>query len=378
MEQQLRKRSDIDFMRRSLPGVIFYSFMWPLMAWSTGFYQQAPMFSTIFSALFAFFSLLRLVHAYATEHIYTYNYTLWRICLYLFPLLQGTVLSALLVIMVTHKPYQDMAFIVFLLVTGIVSGSAISLSPKPIFTQFYIAMLIVPGFVAGTLTDKFGYLLPLGLMLWAYFSMSTHKFYKDYKNAFDTEQNLVENQNRLKIDPLTGIYNRQYFDIALAMQWNLMARSQSNLSVLFLDVDHFKKVNDNYGHLAGDDALCHVSLIFDEHARRQTDVCARYGGEEFAIILPHTDVADASVVAENIRYHLENHPVHYGTHEIPLTVSIGIRSVIPSDDLHMTEFLDQADRALYQAKNNGRNQVVCYEPGMTGHSDKSSGIQPKS
>lgn len=373
MEQQLRKRSDIDFMRRSLPGVLFYSVMWPMMAWSTGFYQQAPIFNTIFSALFAFISLMRITHAYATDFLYKSHYGFWRVCLFILPLCQGITLSTLMVIMILHEPFQKMAVIVLLLVTGIVSGSAISLSPKPLFTQFYIGLLIAPGFVAAGLTEEFKFLMPLGLVLWVYFGFSTHRFYRDYKNAFETEQDLIENQNRLKVDPLTDIYNRQYFDIVLAMQWSLMARSRSYLSVLFLDVDHFKSVNDHYGHLAGDQALCHVAKLFEGHARRQADICARYGGEEFAIILPHTTMEDAQVIAEAIRHHLENEPVKYGTHVIPLTVSIGINSVMPSDTIPMKQLLDHADQALYKAKETGRNKVVCYEPDMSNQSDKSSG-----
>lgn len=361
MEQSLQKRSDIDFMRRSLPGVLFYGFMWPMMAWTTGFYQQAPMFNTIFAGLFAFTSLIRIAHAYATDHMYNRFYRLWRFVLFLMPLIQGIILSVLLVIMISHEPYQRMAIVVLLLVTGIISGSAISLSPKPLFTQVYISVLILPGLITSIFTPEFHFLVPLSVILWIYFAFSTHRFYNDYKTAFATELHLKDNQKKLQTDPLTQIYNRQYFDIVLDLQWNLMARSHSQLSILFLDLDHFKSINDNYGHLAGDRALCHAADLFHKHARRQTDVCARYGGEEFAIILPHTNLEDALAVAESIRHDLEDSPTHYGTHTINLGVSIGVNCIVPSNQEHVTEFLDHADQALYEAKSKGRNRVVSYQ-----------------
>lgn len=361
MEQSLKKRSDIDFMRRSLPGVLFYGFMWPMMAWTTGFYQQAPVFNTIFSCLFAFTSLIRLIHAYATDHMYSRFYGMWRFMLFFMPLVQGAFLSVLLVIVVSHEPYQKMAIIVLLLITGIVSGSAISLSPKPFFTQLYIALLIAPGLITCFFTPEFYFLVPLCIVLWLYYSFSTHRFYNEYRTAFTSELHLKDNQKKLQTDPLTQIYNRQYFDIALALQWNLMARSHSHLSILFLDLDHFKSINDNYGHLAGDRALCHAAELFNKHARRQTDVCARYGGEEFAVILPHTHLEDAIVVAEAIRHDLEASPAHYGTHTISLSVSIGVNSLVPSSQEHVTEFIDHVDQALYEAKAQGRNTVVSYQ-----------------
>lgn len=361
MEQSLQKRSDIDFMRRSLPGVLFYGFMWPMMTWTTGFYEQAPTFNTIFSALFAFTSLIRVIHAYATNHMYNRFYGLWRAVLFTMPLIQGVILSTLLVIMISHEPYQKMAIIVLLLVTGIISGSAISLSPKPFFTQLYIALLILPGLITSFLTPEFHFLVPLSILLWLYFSFSTQRFYNDYRTAFTTELHLKDNQKKLQTDPLTQIYNRQYFDIVLDLQWNLMARSHSQLSILFLDLDHFKSINDNYGHLAGDRALCHAADLFSKHARRQTDVCARYGGEEFAVILPHTNLEDALVVAESIRHDLEGSPAHYGTHTIPLGVSIGVNCVVPNNQEHITEFLEHADKALYEAKSRGRNRVISYQ-----------------
>ena len=182
--------------------------------------------------------------------------------------------------------------------------------------------------------------------------------------AFHIERKLLENQIKLErlnqTDTLTGIYNRQYFDNALDLQWDLASRSQSSLAILFLDLDFFKKVNDVYGHLIGDKALCHAASIFQETAKRKSDMVARYGGEEFAIILASTKHEAAKELAENIRLQIQNTPLVYNESTIHLTVSIGVNCITPNNRNTCLEFLQKVDQALYEAKHRGRNRVVSY------------------
>ena len=119
-------------------------------------------------------------------------------------------------------------------------------------------------------------------------------------------------------------------------------------------------MNDRYGHLIGDQALCHAANLFQEATKRKSDMLARYGGEEFAIILPSTPHKDAVSFAESIRSQLENSPLDTEGHRINLTVSIGVNTITPENDMGYMSFLDNADKALYQAKHTGRNQVVSY------------------
>jgi diguanylate cyclase (GGDEF)-like protein len=158
-------------------------------------------------------------------------------------------------------------------------------------------------------------------------------------------------------DALTGVANRRMLDQTLRHEWFRAQRSGKPLSVLMIDADHFKAFNDQHGHQAGDDALRALAKVIDEHVRRPTDLVARYGGEEFSVILAETDSAGAQQIAEHIRSAVEQLPFVAGV-ESPITVSIGISTWTPTTDTSLEQLLFAADKALYQAKESGRNRVV--------------------
>jgi diguanylate cyclase (GGDEF)-like protein len=179
------------------------------------------------------------------------------------------------------------------------------------------------------------------------------------------------NRERLVIsgmtDPLTGLHNRRYLERRLKEELARAARYRIPLSCLFFDADHFKRVNDNFGHATGD-------LVLQEIARRIksclrfSDIAVRYGGEEFAVILPQTCAKEAAHLAERIRLEVESTPVATDDAGNPLdiTVSIGVSETLPrASEQHLRtigeQLLMQADNALYEAKNRGRNQVMLYK-----------------
>ena len=159
-------------------------------------------------------------------------------------------------------------------------------------------------------------------------------------------------------DALTGIRNRRYFDKKYAAEMRLSRRNETELAVAMIDIDYFKKVNDTYGHLAGDECLRYVAQTVKTHLKRPGDEAFRYGGEEFAVLLPQTDGAGAELVLNKIRAYLANHPAKVGQEVIPLTISVGICSMIYDGSVTENVPLDTADKALYSAKQAGRNRVV--------------------
>jgi diguanylate cyclase (GGDEF)-like protein len=159
-------------------------------------------------------------------------------------------------------------------------------------------------------------------------------------------------------DALTGVRNRRYFDQMLEREFNRARREREQLSILMLDIDYFKRVNDEYGHQVGDDALRCVANILREVLYRTTDFVARYGGEEFAIILPNTKVEGAYIVAEKIRKIIANQPFDAAGITFSITVSIGIMGDEPSSGISAGFWLKEADDALYKAKKEGRNKIV--------------------
>ncbi|WP_417565394.1 diguanylate cyclase [Marinobacter sp.] len=161
-------------------------------------------------------------------------------------------------------------------------------------------------------------------------------------------------------DGLTHVANRRQFDEKLENEWKRALRHGHPLSLLMLDIDHFKRVNDELGHLVGDDCLTEVAALCAAEVQRTGDLLARYGGEEFSILLPATCEEGAVQVAERVRQAIARSPVHSGEGVAPvsLTVSVGVATVVPTQSMLPHELIRQADEALYAAKESGRNRVV--------------------
>lgn len=163
---------------------------------------------------------------------------------------------------------------------------------------------------------------------------------------------------RLSIhDSLTGLYNRRYFDTSFSDELHRAKRARHPLGLLMIDIDHFKQFNDSNGHIAGDTALEKIGGALQQAVPRNTDFVTRYGGEEFAVVLFETDLEGAGQVAENIHRVLRETPIPAGSGETFLSVSIGIHAGIPEHQETPKDFILKADRALYSAKESGRNRT---------------------
>ena len=176
---------------------------------------------------------------------------------------------------------------------------------------------------------------------------------RELKRIFVLEQECIT-------DPLLGIFNRRHLDRRLQEEVLRCQRYDLLFAVLLVDIDHFKKVNDTWGHQVGDLVLKHLARIFTD-ALRQTDMVARFGGEEFVILLPHTPETESYALAERLRRTVEKTPFVLGIDgaqkEIPLTVSIGSSCLLHTGDTAFA-LLERADKAMYAAKQGGRNRVV--------------------
>jgi two-component system, cell cycle response regulator len=158
-------------------------------------------------------------------------------------------------------------------------------------------------------------------------------------------------------DPLTGLYNRRYMESHLGSLLEQATARSKPLTVLVLDIDYFKAINDTHGHDAGDDVLREFALRIKKSIRG-IDLACRYGGEEFVVVMPETDLAVATMVAERLRRRIatEPFPIQQDTHSVEVTISVGISALGPEDDAG--SILKRADKALYRAKRDGRNRVV--------------------
>lgn len=185
--------------------------------------------------------------------------------------------------------------------------------------------------------------------------------HKSLKNPKVVEIHVFESTlNSVKYDRMTGLYNRAYFDESIIREVARAKRYDTDLSILFLDLDDFKTVNDTHGHPAGDHVLKEISQAII-HAVRTEDIAARYGGEEIVIILPETSKTTALILAERIRALIENLQLQFDGKNIGLTISGGVAS-FPIDAAGTSDLVTFADRALLQAKAAGKNTIQAYSP----------------
>lgn len=176
-----------------------------------------------------------------------------------------------------------------------------------------------------------------------------------------TEQRSVhEKLQQLAItDPLTGLFNRRHFFELANQEFKRTSRFGHPLSILILDVDHFKSINDTCGHAAGDDMLLNLAQKCGEQLR-SFDIMARYGGDEFILMLPETETEKASQTAERLRQVIESNRLETGNRPLQATISFGVATLNAGDPAGLDELIDRADTALYIAKNNGRNQIYTW------------------
>ncbi|MBF0257470.1 MAG: GGDEF domain-containing protein [Desulfamplus sp.] len=179
--------------------------------------------------------------------------------------------------------------------------------------------------------------------------------------ALSKQINIEHLTNAATLDPLTGCYNRREFEEQIRKNIASAKRHQTPLSVFMFDIDHFKKVNDTYGHQAGDKVLQHVSNIVKKNIRTG-DILARYGGEEFIAILPSTGKKEAMELSERLRQQIEDQSIVTESGEIWVTASFGISSLASSnkqaDSADMLKLIEDADTMMYKAKLNGRNTIM--------------------
>lgn len=161
------------------------------------------------------------------------------------------------------------------------------------------------------------------------------------------------------IDGLTGVANRRFLNDKLYEEWNRLCRNKKPLSLILLDIDFFKQYNDCFGHHAGDECLVQIAWTIKKVVKRAGELVARYGGEEFAVVLPNTNIEKAKYLAEQIREKVLSLKLQHLKSSVNefVTVSLGVAMLVPSQDRTYEQLLKDADKALYQAKENGRNRV---------------------
>ena len=278
---------------------------------------------------------------------------------------------AVLDIAVFHSGEPRLPFLILAVQSGWLGGSGPRTAALPAAALWQALVVLGPEMLyASTLPDNFvRMLVPFGLLQLLATVAIVRSVGAQIIAIFQSEQRLEAANARLtelsSTDGLTGIANRRAFDAIFQTEWARAAREGTDLAVLMIDVDNFKAYNDHYGHPAGDDCLRLVAELASATLRRPPDTAARFGGEEFIALLPGTDGRAAGEVAERVRLAImETGMAHAGSSFGRVTVSIGSASLAPHPGQDRQALIDLADRALYEAKQAGRNTVRCAGRGL--------------
>jgi diguanylate cyclase (GGDEF)-like protein len=262
------------------------------------------------------------------------------------------------------QPLQSAEFPLLFTTFAVGAFGTMGLSIMPFVRLWYPITLMLPFFIALLidLTPLHSLQALMSVVLVVYLYRATQVLHDDYWAAANARLELEERARQLELlsvtDALTQIHNRMYFEHRLIAEWARAARDGLPLSVVIVDLDNFKAINDTYGHLFGDRCLKTAAHALRAALLRGDDVLARYGGEEFAVLLPGADAPAARKVAERLLESIAGVEIEHALGAVRLACSIGVSTSIPATFASPSSVVSDADRALYQAKQQGRNCVV--------------------
>jgi len=354
-EMQISK----DLIARSMPGYLLVLLLWACVAWLIGSRNgdaATAQWLVNISIVLVISVGLRAYFVYvASKHVANTKVCRFYITLGLsIGCLAWGVMAACSYLETPLFTHQDL---ILFATVGLSAGGAVSFSASRFYTYVYVLCMLIPIlFVEFFITERMisekviTVIIYIFGLLWVTVNSS-----KEYMSARVSNIQLLEMSNT---DGLTGVKNRRYFDLQLEEELQRARRTEGRIALLILDIDNFKKVNDEYGHIAGDQCLIAVANSLKNSMQRISDTVARYGGEEFAIIIANTDEADCLKIAERIRTAVEDIQILVNNVAVPLTISIGVSQCKAADvECDGVSLLAAADTALYQAKKQGRNQV---------------------
>ena len=366
---QLQAQALHDLSNRSKSGIFMYVVVWLAITITFEIHESHPIFFQLNTAIFAFLAFLRISHLMAMRNKRT---TLIPFLSQWFNvnILMCSLHWGLLVAWIFYEPSLSPVEMTFMIITpAFALGGACTLSISSEIRILYPTLMFAPLIGVFVYEGDIQHLLLAGLCTFAllYIFASSRASHKDYWEAitnYMVAEERAELMEKLSItDPLTQINNRMYFDSEYSLEWRRSLRLHAPLSVLMIDIDFFKKINDEYGHVFGDDCLKIIAKTIKEQAKRPTDCVARYGGEEFVALLPNTDESGCQTIGNRICAAIEAIQIEFEGQPVKLTVSIGGATSTPLVNEDKNLLIRRADSALYEAKNGGRNRYCAETTG---------------
>ena len=360
--KEITKRIDMDLRARSLNGAVLYLFFLPLMFFAVDFYNQQPQLAMYFTIAMTGVSFLRLVLWFKGIRVYDFSPNLWRALFTLFSLSHAGILSYFFTLSLFDERFASLQPFALLVLGGIASAGVIAFTPRILLSLSYLYVLVLPIMTVSFYSQSDKALVLMMIVFILFITSLAVTSFKDYTRSFDIEITLDEQKKVLedinKIDGLTKVHNRSHFNDEFGQRWLRAIRHNISEAIILIDIDHFKKFNDNYGHLCGDACLIHVASVVSGIVGRSSDLFARFGGEEFVVLLADCPQDSALAIAERIRLAIQSTPLEYDNRVLSVTASLGVAHMLPRLTTEKEVLLIAADNAMYIAKEQGRNRVV--------------------
>ena len=357
-----------DLADRAFPGIFIYTVVWLIVSIWAGVPEKSPMFFSINTAIMIIIAILRLIHYRGIKkYSESYSQTMYRflVGLILFSALHWGLLSAWII---WGGDYNDVHYPFMVILAAFAIGGTSVLCVSRTIAFLFPAFIFFPTIIVGLIvfqTTEHLVLAGLAIISMCYIypaaKLTHNNYWQGLYNHKLVQDRALEMELLSITDQLTGLNNRMYFNNKFNEEWQRCHRSKVPFSLLLMDLDHFKKINDAYGHIMGDECLKKVAVVLKTEIKRLTDTVARYGGEEFVIILPNTDIEASEEVADRVLKSIREIDLEYEGQKIKVTCSIGLAHAFPNEDMDRHLVLKQADDVLYQAKQQGRDRYVTFK-----------------
>ncbi len=360
------KRVVHDLKKRSSLGIVFYILLSLIVVFADDFYSRHASFSLIFILSNVGICLFRLIHLTVSRKMGERYETLNKGIFFSSVIVTALVWGLMVALITSLNGEYVTQLLINVCICGLCAGGVVAFIPyRRLAVLFNIAMLM-PVIITLLVSGLNRPLFMMFCLFSAYMVMIAYRGNREYWDALENEYLLEIKSSEMthlsNTDVLTGLYNRRYFNDALDREWKRSGRNNSLLSLIILDIDHFKKINDTYGHQVGDEYLKKIAERLTSVFKRDSDIVARFGGEEFIVLLQGVDNDHALQLAKNAIHDIASMTIDHQGEKIGTTMSAGVNCCIPDFQSIADSLISGADKALYLAKQRGRNQVVVFQP----------------
>jgi len=373
--QQLPILALRDLSNRARGGIFIYLLVWLVITISYQLPVLLPVFFYVNTMILVVVTVIRFLHFYWYKRrpgLSVPTMTNWLVYSILFAALHWGVVVAWVIF---DDRAVDIRNLMMLVTAAFAVGGAATLSISTPIRIFYPVFIFCPGILVLIYQGNSDSWVLAGLITLAliYVHATTRITHNDYWEAIANQIVAEERANTMEqlsiTDQLTQLKNRMYFDKKFDEEWNRSSRIEAPLSILLMDIDNFKHINDTYGHLFGDECLRLIASTISSELLRASDCVARYGGDEFVALLPNTGEDETWIVAEKLVKAISSISTKFNDEKLHMTCSIGGATTKPDYQDDKEYLVRQADVALYQAKSNGRNRYQPYGQGNQATTD---------